>query len=159
MRVILYQTKSDDRYLYKKLVTLANLSRGFELKANCDMENPSLRFSKKTYSEVSKINYCYISTFKRFYFVKNITLESDGIYSLECEVDVLMSFQDSIKSILTLITRQEKVYSNYIVDEKLPVKCTRLITYKTIGASPFTASLSNASQCVALTVTGGGVSE
>ena len=158
MKVILYQTKSDERYLDKKLNTLASLSSGFKLKADCNMENPSLQISEKTYGDVSKINYCYISTFKRFYFVRNITLESDGVFTLECEVDTLMSFRDSIKSIKTLIIRQENIYSNYIVDEKLPVKCTRLITYKTVGVSPFTTSLSNESQCVALTVTGGGVS-
>lgn len=43
-------------------------------------------------------NYCYIADFNRYYFIRNITIENNGLYKISCRVDVLMSFKNDVLS-------------------------------------------------------------
>lgn len=52
-------------------------------------------------------NYCYISTFKRWYYVKNITAVRNNVFEIELEIDVLMTYAGEIRSNTALIDRTE----------------------------------------------------
>lgn len=43
----------------------------------------------------------------------------NGFVILECEVDVLMSFKDAIKKQNVIVSRQERDYNLYQVDNKM----------------------------------------
>lgn len=45
-------------------------------------------------------NYCYIPSFRRYYFITDITSVNSGIVRIECKVDVLKSFATEIKQSL-----------------------------------------------------------
>lgn len=53
-------------------------------------------------------NYCYIEKLKRYYFIKNIEIKNNDTYSIELEIDVLMSFKDSILNSNCHIVESEK---------------------------------------------------
>ena len=58
----------------------------------------------------TKYNYMYIPDFGRYYFIKEITSVRTNLWRLDCEVDVLKSYADKIKT-LTVIIDKNKDYS------------------------------------------------
>lgn len=55
----------------------------------------------------SSFNYAYISTFKRYYYIENITNIVDNIWQFDMKCDVLMSFNSSIREQTAIISKQE----------------------------------------------------
>lgn len=53
-------------------------------------------------------NYFYIPELKRYYFVKSFKMVRTGLFQVELEVDVLMSYATEIKALTCVIARQEK---------------------------------------------------
>lgn len=75
------------------------------------------------------VNYCYISDFGRYYFVR-LNSVREGLTELICSVDVLMSYQSDILNMSVIADRtntENDQYSSYLIDEK-----QRVYAYKTI---------------------------
>lgn len=63
-------------------------------------------------------NYCYIPAFGRYYFIEDITSVRNGLWSLSCMVDVLMSFSDDIRNLSVIVDRSENTQNNnYLVSD------------------------------------------
>lgn len=65
-------------------------------------------------------NYVYIPIFKRYYFIRNITSIRTGLWRIECEVDVLMTYKTGILGLDAYVARQENDYNNELIDNQLP---------------------------------------
>lgn len=79
------------------------------------------------------VNYVYINTFNRYYFVDDVILIRTGLYRFVCHCDVLMSFRKDILELDVFVTRQEFNFNKYIPDEKLPVENVLLYDYSEVG--------------------------
>lgn len=89
MEVTFYNNLSNDNVVNKRLEEINTLS--FNFKENSNIINPSLIL--KNYEGG---NYCYIKELERYYYVKDIDLLGNGLFKINCEIDVLMSYKDDI---------------------------------------------------------------
>ena len=79
-------------------------------------------------NEPQNFNYAYIQEFNRYYYVGNITTLINGMWELDCRVDVLMSYRHKIRQLNAVIARQENLYNLYLEDNKLLTTSRRLYT-------------------------------
>ena len=84
-------------------------------------------------SHTRQFNYAYIREWGRYYFVNDIVEMPAEQIQVSLHVDVLNTYKDNIRSITTLIERQENIYSPYFVDEEMLVRTTRFREKKNIG--------------------------
>lgn len=148
--MILYVIDNDKRFVKKVLKKLVDIS-DFKIKENVNILKPIILLSN---SKALGCNYVYIKKFKRYYFVDNITVLSDGLIQLECSVDVLYTYKDNILAMTTFIERQESDYSPYVVDNEVVTQCKREVRYQILGGLPEASG-----SYIALTVSGGNKTE
>ena len=89
MELQIYNNNSNTNVLNKNITLVSTLD--FSLKADNSILQPVLIL--KNYS---RGNYCYIKKFKRYYYITDIKLLTGGLYQLQLEVDVLMTYKDVI---------------------------------------------------------------
>ena len=90
--VTLYNNTSDSNVLTKTITQVATLQCA--LKDATELMNPVLRMASDVIT--SGVNYCYIPSLGRYYFVRNKRQMTAGMVEVELHVDVLMSFPDVI---------------------------------------------------------------
>lgn len=89
MKLQIYNNNSNTNVLNKN-ITLVN-TLDFSLKIDNSILQPVLIL--KNYSSG---NYCYIEKFKRYYYITDIKLLTGGLYQLQLDIDVLMTYKDNI---------------------------------------------------------------
>ena len=89
MELQIYNNNSNTNVLNKNITLVSTLD--FSLKIDNSILQPVLIL--KNYSDG---NYCYIEQFKRYYYITDIKLLTGGLYQLQLEVDVLMTYKDII---------------------------------------------------------------
>ena len=109
MRVILYNTTSDNRVLSKSITLIKEIDA--ELKDANDVISPTLKIQR--FKGWEKVNYIYIKSFNRYYYVNTIKQLLGNTILLECSVDVLMSNKDAIKNLTCIIDKQENSSTTY----------------------------------------------
>ena len=109
MRVILYNTTSDNRVLSKSITLIKEIDA--ELKDADDVISPTLKIQR--FKDWEKVNYIYIKSFNRYYYVNTIKQLLGNTILLECSVDVLMSNKDAIKNLTCIIDKQENSSTTY----------------------------------------------
>lgn len=65
--------------------------------------------------KINSYNYAYIEELQRYYYIENITIAPNGVYTLTMRVDVLMTYRDDILASSGLITKN-KNYNPYTGD-------------------------------------------
>ena len=53
-----------------------------------------------------RFNYCYIPSFRRYYFIQSIEAVSNQIFDVTFNVDVLMSFRGDIAQLTAIVDKQ-----------------------------------------------------
>lgn len=99
MDIILYQTFSERERIGKTLSNSLTLTG--TLRGESSVINPSFMIES---TNPSAYNYCYISEFGRYYFIDNITSIRNSLWRIDCKVDVLMSFKDSILNLNVIVS-------------------------------------------------------
>ena len=89
MELQIYNNNSNTNVLNKNITLVSTLD--FSLKTDNSILQPVLIL--KNYSAG---NYCYIEKFKRYYYITDIKLLTGGLYQLQLEVDVLMTYKNEI---------------------------------------------------------------
>ena len=89
MELKIYNNNSNNNVLNKNLTLVDTLE--FNLKIDNSILQPVLIL--KNYSQG---NYCYIKEFKRYYYITDIKLLTGGLYQLQLDVDVLMTYKEII---------------------------------------------------------------
>ena len=131
MKLTLMKTSADKRDLRKSTTTIKTVN--CKIKEGTSIIEPTVIISKMSVSKIKQCNYVHISDFGRYYFIKDIVETTANQLEISMHVDVLNSYKDDIRSITTLILRQENVFSPYFVDEEMLVRTTRFREKKNIG--------------------------
>lgn len=115
----LYTTTSDPRQVTKTINEIAS-NIPITPSSSVDILNPTLIIG---YNEnYLTANYCYIPDLSRYYYISNISLEIGNIITIQCTIDVLMSFAMEIRNIYATIIRSESIGKpTYVVDSQLPI--------------------------------------
>lgn len=106
-----------------KTMTLVAEYQG-SLKEDCSILKPSVILQIDSFPT---FNYIYIPTFNRYYFVVGITSIKNGLWQIDCTVDVLETYATDIKSNIALLERQEFVYNQYLPDPLMEAENTTLV--------------------------------
>ena len=114
MTIKLYDNGSGSEVMRKNLTELATITN-VEPYNELDIESPTLILSDMDVSDLDKCNYCYIEEFGRYYFCTP-TLGNNGIYTLICNIDVLMSFADDILNLNVIVDKNEYDINPYLND-------------------------------------------
>ena len=93
-----------------------------KLKDTVSVTNPILILSEVAGVNYFRCNYCYLSEFNRYYFIRDIEVMSTKNYRLQLEVDVLESFKEDILNSKGVITRQENFNPYYDYNSKYEVR-------------------------------------
>ena len=116
MEIRLYNNVSDNRTIRKKLLNEFSLTG--TLRDSCSLIEPVINIESPN---VLRFNYAYIPDFQRYYFVKEITNLRKNIWTLELEVDPLMSFKGDILALDVVVDKQssDSIGDEYIDDGSL----------------------------------------
>ena len=115
MNVILYNNKSDKRQLVKNITEIKTVSA--TAKGDINIISPTLIIQNFS----TDFNYCYISDFERYYFVKSITLLTGQRIQIDLSVDVLMTYKEEIKNLTVNVLRYENIEPTYLTDSRIPL--------------------------------------
>lgn len=92
------------------------------------------------YDKVPNFNYVYIPIFNRYYYVDDIVSVNNKLWAISLSVDVLMTYKTDILNQTAFITRNEKIYDEYLIDDKRliaqNVSITELDVTSNISLSP-----------------------
>lgn len=117
MNVTFYQCTCDNRYVDKSnFLTAYSGVSSVVLYEGCSIVSPVIRVTWA--GGAPAVNYCYIPTFGRYYYVTNVeALEGNSVkYYLRC--DVLMTYGGSIKTSSQTVIRSESIgHPTMIPDE------------------------------------------
>lgn len=155
MTITLYNTNDDRRKVTK---TLTQVSQETATATNpCDVLNPKFVLSGSALVNAINSNYCFCSTFGRYYFITGYTIESAARIVIECAVDPLMSWDSQIRSSRQLVTRSESIGKpTYIKDDYLPLKPNKeMAVIKFEGGDINITEAANTSYNFVITVSGG----
>lgn len=109
MLVKLYKNTSDSRVLYKTITLVKEID--VELKDDNDVMSPIIKLHK--FDGCEDVNYLYIETFGRYYYVEPIRPLIGNLISFSCNVDVLMSNSNEIGNLICIIDKQQSISSIY----------------------------------------------
>ena len=115
MNVILYNNKSDKRQLVKNITEIKTISA--TAKGDINIISPTLIIQNFS----TDFNYCYISDFDRYYFVKSITLLTGQRIQIDLSVDVLMTYKEEIKNLTVNVLRYENIEPTFLADNRIPL--------------------------------------
>ena len=94
------------------------------IKDDSSVLNPVLTI-KKTDSNVFDFNYCYIPSFKRFYFIDDVILAGE-LWEIYTHCDVLASYRTDIINSKQYVARSSSNYDGQIIDSLYLTKCPAL---------------------------------
>ena len=110
----LYQV-TDDLNVLGKTIPAPTSNHTITLKDGCSVDKPVVSFSAMA-SAIAPLNYAYIDTFQRYYFIVDRKSTVSGVVELTLESDVLESFKTDIKACSATITRNENERQGYLPD-------------------------------------------
>lgn len=106
--VTLYHNADEHRVLNKRLSDEREFN--IVLKEETSSLNPQIILQSDY--DLSTYNYAFIDVTNRYYYC-TITLMENGLFVINMEVDVLMSYKDGIKNLMGLVERVENTdYKN-----------------------------------------------
>lgn len=112
--------KSYENPLKVNKAPIATVVKTIASLGNMSILTPSFIVDKD--DNVISSNYCQITDFERYYFIKNLSIMDGGRILVECELDVLNSFKDDINNMLITVLRNGGIGApTKITDNKLPV--------------------------------------
>lgn len=157
MSLTLYKCSDDRRTLSKHLTSQTNIG-SIVIKKPTTILNPEILINY--FSGVLDYNYCYISEFDRFYFIDNIEVMTGNMVAIRCSVDVLYTYNSSIRTLNAILLRNENVGYTEITDNKLPISKNKLIkVYEFEGGDFNINSATNSSYNFVINVMGGAPSQ
>ena len=112
MCLTLYINMSDERVV-DKLITQKLVLSSFEYKDDTNIIKPSIVVANNP--EIFGCNYVYLSDFRRYYYIRNITVSQQRL-RLDLECDPLYTYRAYIRECTGVLNRQENVWSGYLQD-------------------------------------------
>lgn len=125
MRIDLFICKDDNNVVDKTLESVHHFHNA-QLKDDFNVLGGSLIMPV----EYSDYNYCFIPSFNRYYFMKNIILDGNRMMC-DLSIDVLMTYKDEIKELECIIGRNRNIFNRYISDNETVSSTKKRIQNKT----------------------------
>lgn len=113
MTINFYTNQSEKNRLDKTLVSAFDLNG--ELKEDCSIIDPVIKVVADV-SSMASVNYLYIASFGRYYFINNVISINNEICEVHAHVDVLSTYKDEIRAQRAIVSRQEKKWNLYLND-------------------------------------------
>lgn len=113
MTINFYTNQSEKNKLDKTLVSAFDLNG--ELKEDCSIIDPVIKIAADV-SSMALVNYLYIPSFSRYYFINNVISINNDICEVHAHVDVLSTYKDEIRAQRAIVSRQEKKWNLYLND-------------------------------------------
>lgn len=156
MTCYLYNISADNRQLVKvdNSTPYTEAHTAVKPTAPLDIITPTFIFD---YSAAAlACNYLYCSEFGRFYFVKNIAVDTAGRINISCAIDVLQTYSVAIKNcratvIRTATSGAPTMYS----DSKFPVYPTKKVVTSITSAETSNSLNADGGYCYVLNTIGG----
>lgn len=117
MQIVLYKNSSESNKIGKSLSLAFTLTGN--LREGSSTLSPVVRIASNT--NLTQFNYLYIPSFNRYYFIKDIVSENNGVWLVSARVDVLESHKTAILANSAIIERQENAYNLYFSDPEWKV--------------------------------------
>lgn len=114
MIITLYNNSSEKNKIGKNLSAVDTLEGS--IKGESSIINPTILIE---YNDPTAFNYCYIDTFDRYYFVKDIIVVRNNLLRVSLTVDVLESFSAAILSQNVIVDKNTNELDLYLPDENL----------------------------------------
>lgn len=103
MELILYHTDDRPNVINKNLLKLRTVN--IILREMVDEKAPALMLHDTT---IASANYCYLPTFKRYYFIEQVMRYNAHLVKAVLNSDLLMTYKDNILNHNVLITATSK---------------------------------------------------
>lgn len=111
----LYKVQDENNVVYKTLNNSLSLTNCF-IRENTSVIAPSITI--ETSMNISDYNYCYISEFKRYYYIKNISSVRKNLWQVDLKCDVLMSYKSSFNKFDIIGGRTQESINRYLNDNE-----------------------------------------
>ena len=133
----LQQNSSPANYVSKTVVDVLSLTGN--LKEETSILDPVVVVeSSASASVITGVNYAYISTFGRYYYITDIVSIATNLWEISLHVDVLMSYGSQIRSQDAVVARQRDKRNMYLDDGWFMAYQDPIIVTKTFSAAtPF----------------------
>lgn len=116
MKIKLQKNKSEKNRINKSISLVKELDGTF--RDSSSIIDPIITI-ETTHDIITEINYVTIPQFKRGYFITNIKVERNNIYTIQLHCDVISSFKNEILKCKGIIVKNENEYNLYIDDGTL----------------------------------------
>lgn len=113
MIINFYVNHSEKNRVDKTLTSAFDLNG--ELKEDCSIIDPVIKIVSDV-SSMASVNYMYIPSFGRYYFINNVISINNDICEVHAHVDVLSTYKDEIRAQRAIVSRQEKKWNLYLND-------------------------------------------
>lgn len=117
MELRLYYTLDNENVINKNLTLIHTME--IKLKDVVSITSPILILSEVEGVNYFQCNYCFLSDFNRYYFIRNIEVMSNKNYRIQLEIDVLESFKDDILNSVAEVRRGIKQGDYYQTNPKV----------------------------------------
>ena len=104
MEIKLYITEDADTVMNKDLTLIATFD--IQMRDTQNVSAPILILGEIAGVDLKAVNYAYIDEFKRYYFIRTITVGQNNIYTLAMECDVIETYKEDILNSSALISRR-----------------------------------------------------
>ena len=149
--ITLYQNTAENSRVDKTNYLTSVGSINGALRAECSILRPSIIIAQDT---LPTFNYVYIEAFGRYYFVTGITSVNFGLWRIELNTDVLMSYKEGVKALTAIIARQENDYNDNLIDTEIPTEKEPTVAYQEIPNSVLTTQEDSDTHSFVITVVG-----
>lgn len=134
----LYQINEDFHTVGKTIPTPTS-THTIKLKDGCSIDNPIVSFSAQA-SAIAPLNYAYIDTFGRYYFIRDRKSQINGVVELTLDSDPWESFRAQLLNVEATINRSAK---NSLVNGFLMDSGYQLLAYKHCAIRNFPVGIDN----------------
>ena len=121
MTITLYKTSDENSRVVKTLTD--NISMTGNIVEETNVISPSILISN--IENIASYNYCFITEFGRYYYIKEIISVRNGIWRLNLRVDVLMTYSDGIKDLNAIVMRQQNQVNLLLDDGYIPIQANQ----------------------------------
>lgn len=108
----LYKYLSPNDHINKDLEMVGEYTGTF--RGEVSVLEPS--FEIESTENLANVNYAWIESLKRYYYITNIVAVTDKLWRFYCHVDVLMTYKPQILEHEAIIARQENQWNLYLND-------------------------------------------
>lgn len=129
--IYMQHNASEPERLSKKLTNIIEMEG--TLKNETSIIDPTL-LVYGAMSNFVKVNYMYIPSFARYYYVTDIRSIKNNLFEIDGHVDVLMTYRSQIRKNKAVIRRSEKNYNLYLNDGSIKAQQNPKVQTKAFGS-------------------------